>query len=222
MIEVQNLSKSYINKGISRQILNNISFSINKGESLALLGRNGAGKSTLLNIIGGIDQADSGEIIRDCSISWPVGLAGGFQGSLTGRENATFVSKLIYGSKFSMIKKTIKFVEDFAEIGSYFDMPFKTYSSGMRLRVSFGLSMAFSFDVYLIDEITGVGDQRFRKKSKELLIEKARNASFIMVDHNLKGLSKYCNKALVLHNGKALMYDSIDEAIKMHNYLLFN
>ena len=101
--------------------------------------------------------SDSGEIIRDCSVSWPVGLAGGFQGSLTGRENATFVSKLIYGNKFSMIKKTIKFVEDFAEIGSYFDMPFKTYSSGMRLRVSFGLSMAFSYDVYLIDEITGVG-----------------------------------------------------------------
>lgn len=222
MIKVENLSKTYFHKGKAKTVFRNINFKINTGESLAILGRNGAGKSSLLNIIGGIDQQDSGEIIKDCSVSWPIGLAGGFQGSLTGRENVTFVSKLIYGEKKLLIRKCIEFVEEFAEIGTYFDMPFNTYSKGMRLRVSFGLSMAIPFDVYLIDEITGAGDQKFRKKSKKFLMDKFSNSSFIMVDHNLKGLSQFCSKALVLHNGSALMYDSVNEAIKMHNYLLFN
>ena len=221
MIKVVNLSKTYVTKGKSRTIFKNINFTINKGESVALLGRNGAGKSTLLNIIGGVDQPDSGEVVRNCSVSWPLGLVGGFQGSLSARENVMFVSKLMYGNKSFLIKKTIDFVESFAEIGSYFDLPFKTYSSGMRLRVTFGLSMAFSFDFYLVDEITSVGDQKFRKKCNEFLVNKVAQSSFIMVNHNLNALKDYCDKAIVLHNGNALMYNSLSEAIKMHKYLLF-
>ena len=221
MIKVKNLSKSYLTKGKSRTIFKNLNFTINTGESVALLGRNGAGKSTLLNIIGGVDQPDSGEVIRKCSVSWPLGLVGGFQGSLSARENVMFVSKLMYGNKRILIKKTVDFVRDFAEIGNYFDLPFNTYSSGMRLRVTFGLSMAFHFDFYLVDEITSVGDEKFRKKCNELLVNKVAQSSFIMVNHNLSSLKKYCDKAIVLHNGNALMYSSLSEAIKMHKYLLF-
>ena len=221
MIKVKNLSKSYITKGKSRTIFKNLNFTINSGESVALLGRNGAGKSTLLNIIGGVDQPDSGEVIRKCSVSWPLGLVGGFQGSLSARENVMFVSKLMYGNKKFLIKKTIDFVRDFAEIGNYFDLPFNTYSSGMRLRVTFGLSMAFHFDFYLVDEITSVGDQKFRQKCNELLVNKVAQSSFIMVNHNLNSLKNYCDKAIVLHNGNALMYNSLSEAVKMHKYLLF-
>ena len=129
-----------------------------------------------------------GTIERDCSISWPVGLVGGFQGSLSARENTIFVSKIYAGLNKEIIKQKVKFVEEFADIGDYFDRPFKTYSSGMRSRVTFGLSMAFDFDIYLIDEVTSAGDERFRKKSKEYLAKKKENADFIMVDHNLYGL----------------------------------
>ena len=167
MIEVKNLSKSYLHNGLKIKVFKNLNFKINKGESVALLGRNGAGKSTLLRILGGIDQPDSGIIKSDCSISWPVGLVGGFQGSLTGRENVIFVSKIYLDRNKENIYDKVKKVQDFAEIGEFFDRPFKTYSSGMRSRVTFGLSMAFDFDMYLIDEVSSAGDERFRAKSKE-------------------------------------------------------
>ena len=172
MIEVNNLTKSFYYQGKKTTIFKDLSFRIETGESVAILGANGAGKSTLLRILGGIDLPDSGSIESDCSISWPVGLVGGFQGSLTGRENVTFVSR-IYADKKEISEK-VRYVEEFAELGVYFDRPFKTYSSGMRSRVTFGLSMAFEFDVYLIDEVTAAGDQRFREKSKRLLIEIGR------------------------------------------------
>ena len=197
-----------------------LSFKINRGESIALLGRNGAGKSTLLRLLGGIDLPDRGTIRRSGSISWPVGLTGGFQGSLTARENLTFVCK-IYASG-NDIQEKIMYVEKFAEIGEYFDRPFKTYSSGMRSRVAFGLSMAFDFDVYLIDEVTSAGDERFRAKSREVLQERHKNADFIMVDHNLLGLKFHCNRAFLLHQGKLIEFDSLNEGIEMHKSLLLN
>ena len=136
--------------------------------------------------------------------------------------NDTYFNKnsLETAKKF-LIKKTVDFVRDFAEIGNYFDLPFNTYSSGMRLRVTFGLSMAFHFDFYLVDEITSVGDQKFRQKCNDLLVNKVAQSSFIMVNHNLNSLKNYCDKAIVLHNGNALMYNSLSEAVKMHKYLLF-
>lgn len=152
MIKVSNHTKSYSYQGQRVVILNNISFTIETDESVAILGANGAGKSTLLRLLGGINLLDSGMIQSDSAISWPVGLVGGFQGSLTGRENVTFVSR-IYAGK-SEIPRKLRYVEEFADLGVYFDRPFKTYSSGMRSRVAFGLSMAFDFDVYLIDEVT--------------------------------------------------------------------
>jgi capsular polysaccharide transport system ATP-binding protein len=214
MISVKNLTKAYFYKGKKATILDNISFTINRGESVAILGANGAGKSTLMRLLGGIDLPDSGSIETDSSISWPVGLSGGFQGSLTGRENVIFVSR-IYADKQETAKK-VRFVEEFAELGAYFDRPFKTYSKGMRSRIAFGLSMAFDFDVYLIDEVTAAGDQRFREKSKQVLMEKKKYSDFLMVSHNLWGLKLHCNRAFVLDRGRIEEFDSLDEAISVH------
>ena len=220
MIKVNNLTKSFTHKGKKITIFKNISFEIKKGESVALLGRNGAGKSTLLRILGGIDHPDSGSVQRDCSISWPVGLVGGFQGSLSARENTIFVSKIYAGLNKESIRKKVKFVEDFAEIGEHFDRPFKTYSSGMRSRVTFGLSMAFDFDTYLIDEVTSAGDEGFRKKSRDYLARIKENSDFIMVDHNLWGLKIHCNKAFLLHKGNLIEFNDIDEGIAQHKKFL--
>ena len=145
---------------------------------------------------------------------------GGFQGSLSARENVTFVSKIYVGNNRDLIQEKVEKVQDFAEIGIYFDRPFKTYSSGMRSRITFGLSMAFDFDIYLIDEVTSAGDERFRKKSKETLQNLHQRADFIMVDHNLWGLEFHCDRALLLHDGSLLQYDDLGEAIMMHKKLL--
>jgi capsular polysaccharide transport system ATP-binding protein len=214
MIEVRNLTKSFYYQGKKTTIFKDLNFKINTGESIAILGANGAGKSTLLRILGGIDLPDSGSIQTDSTISWPVGLVGGFQGSLTGRENVTFVSR-IYAEK-KRVPDKVRYVEEFAELGVYFDRPFKTYSSGMRSRVTFGLSMAFDFDVYLIDEVTAAGDQRFREKSKLLLMERKKVADFLMVDHNLWGLKLHCDRAFILEGGKIEEFDDLDEAVALH------
>ena len=220
MIEVKNLTKSYVHKGKRVKIFEDISFRVERGESVALLGRNGAGKSTLLRILGGIDIPDSGTIQSDVSISWPVGLVGGFQGSLSGRENVIFVSKIYAGNDPEVIQEKVRRVEEFAELGVYYDRPFKTYSSGMRSRVTFGLSMAFDFDVYLMDEVSSAGDERFRKRSRERLEELNKKADFMLVDHNLWGLQFHCNRALLLHNGTLMEFDDLDEAIASHKRLL--
>lgn len=214
MIKVSNLTKSFYYQGRKTTIFKNLSFRVDTGESIAILGANGAGKSTLLRILGGIDLPDSGTIETDRTISWPVGLVGGFQGSLTGRENVTFVSR-IYTEKKKVPEK-VRYVEEFAELGVYFDRPFKTYSSGMRSRVTFGLSMAFDFDVYLIDEVTAAGDQRFREKSKRVLMERKKNSDFLMVDHNLWGLKLHCDRAFILDDGKIEEFSDLDEAVALH------
>jgi capsular polysaccharide transport system ATP-binding protein len=220
MIKVHNLTKSFTYQKKKVTVFKDLNFTINTGESVAILGANGAGKSTLLRILGGIDLPDSGTIETDSTISWPVGLVGGFQGSLTGRENVTFVSR-IYADK-SRLEEKIRYVEEFAELGEYFDRPFKTYSSGMRSRVTFGLSMAFNFHVYLIDEVTAAGDQRFREKSKRVLMERKKRADFLMVDHNLWGLKLHCDRSFILDQGKIEEFSDLDEALTLHTERLLS
>ena len=220
MIKVKNLTKTYRHNGKNITVLKDINFSIKTGESIAILGKNGAGKSTLLRILGGVDFPDKGTIEKDCTISWPIGLTAGFQGSLTGLENVTFVSKIFNFNKKEEIMKKIKLVEEFAELGNaFYERPFNTYSSGMRSRVTFGLSMAFDFDVYLIDEVKNAGDERFKLKSRHYLAERKKKADFIIVDHNLKSL-KICDKAFIIHNKSLLEYSNVNEAIDMHLNLL--
>lgn len=214
MMILDGLTKSYKTKHSRHYVFKDLSLEIPPGKSVGLLGRNGAGKSTLLRIMGGIDHPDKGKVICDKSISWPVGLLGGFQGSLTGRENAKFVCRLY--AKPHEIAKKIDFIQDFAEIGNYFDMPVKSYSSGMGARLKFGISMAFDFDYYLLDEITAVGDAHFKKKSADLLAHKRSKSNFFMVSHDLANIKKFCDIALLLGHGEARIYDNIDEAIKVY------
>lgn len=219
MIELERLTKSYLFKGKRHYIFKDLSMVFPSGRSVALLGRNGAGKSTLINLIGGIDEPDRGKIYADCSVSWPVGLVGGFQGSLSARENTRFVS-MIYCTDEEEIEDKIEFVKQFAEIGDYFDRQFKSYSSGMKARVTFGLSMAFDFDVYLIDEITSVGDEAFRVKCREHLMMKRQRSDFIMVDHNLLGLEANCDYALIFVDGSLFYYEDVLEAVEIHKRIL--
>lgn len=215
MIKVEHLTKSYRTPKGRHYVFKDMNFVMPSDRSVALIGRNGAGKSTLLRILGSIDRPDCGRIITNKTISWPVGLAGGFQGSLTGRDNVKFVARL-YADKNSLTDK-IKFVEEFSELGKYFDMPIKTYSSGMRSRLGFGLSMAFHFDYYLVDEITAVGDARFKKKCTDIFNSKADQSMFLMVSHSLNSLKQYCQCAVFIgRNNNVIFFDDIDEAIKTY------
>lgn len=204
MIKIENLTKSYRTPTGRHYVFKDLNIEIPSGKSVAFIGRNGAGKSTLLRMIGGIDRPDSGKIITNKTISWPVGLAGGFQGSLTGRENVKFVARLY--AKQEELKEKIEFVEEFAELGKYFDMPTKTYSSGMRSRLGFGLSMAFKFDYYIVDEVTAVGDARFKEKCAQLFKERHKESSFLMVSHSLNSLKEFCDVAIVFKNSYIIGY----------------
>ncbi|MCQ1732033.1 ABC transporter ATP-binding protein [Escherichia coli] len=204
MIKIENLTKSYRTPTGRHYVFKDLNLEIPSGKSVAFIGRNGAGKSTLLRMIGGIDRPDSGKIITNKTISWPVGLAGGFQGSLTGRENVKFVARLY--AKQEELKEKIEFVEEFAELGKYFDMPIKTYSSGMRSRLGFGLSMAFKFDYYIVDEVTAVGDARFKEKCAQLFKERHKESSFLMVSHSLNSLKEFCDVAIVFKNSYIIGY----------------
>lgn len=215
MIRIENLTKSYRTPQGRHYVFKDLNVELPSGKSVALLGRNGAGKSTLLRVIGGIDRPDSGTIFTNKTISWPVGLSGGFQGSLTGRENVKFVARLYSGK--AELKDKIAFVEDFAELGKYFDMPIKSYSSGMKSRLGFGLSMAFEFDYYLVDEVTAVGDARFKQKCAELFKSRHSESSFLMVSHSLNSLKEFCDVALFLGRDNMVhYYDSVDSAIEQY------
>ncbi len=211
MIEVKNMSKRYHGPFGSNWVLNDVNFTIPQGVSVGVVGKNGAGKSTLLKLLSGMDMPDKGSITRDCSVSWPIGLSGGFQGSMTGRQNVKFVAR-IHGGE-GRIEQIIAFVQEFSELGKAFDQPIRTYSSGMRSRLGFGLSLAFDFDVYLSDEATAVGDKSFRAKATEAFRSRIGQASIIMVSHSEGILNDLCQAGLWIHNGKAIWYDELEHAI---------
>ncbi len=215
MIRLEKITKTYRTHAGKHTVFRDLDLEIATSAGVAFLGRNGAGKTTLVNIIGGAEPPDSGRMVTDASISWPVGLAGGFQPSLTAKENVKFVARL-YSEKQD-IPRIVDFVREFAEIEEYFDMPIRTYSSGMRSRVSFGLSMAFDFDYYLIDEVTAVGDPHFRQKCTTALLEKRdKKAGFIVVSHQMDIVRKFCTSAVVLTHNGARHYPDLEEAIKAY------
>jgi capsular polysaccharide transport system ATP-binding protein len=215
MIELRNVTKAYeVGNGL-RYVLNDVSLVLPGRSNIAVLGPNGAGKSTFLRLIGGAEPADRGTIITDSNISWPFGLSSGFQSSLTGRQNLLFVCR-INGLSHQQSQQVIHQVTYFAEIGEYFDMPISTYSSGMRARLSFGLSIAFNFDVYLIDELTSVGDAIFREKAKAAFEKIRKRASLIYISHNLKALRESCQTALFLRDGKADFFEDIQDGIEAY------
>lgn len=218
MIQLNNVTKLFKTDGAKKYILKNVTFTIPQGVNLGILGRNGAGKSTFLRMLGGIDFPTSGKITSDKSFSWPMGLAGGFQPSMTGRQNVKFVCR-IYGKNNDEIKETIESVKKFSELGDYFDMPIKTYSSGMRSRLSFGMSLAFDFDYLIIDETLSVGDQNFKKKAKDALIQKIQNSNILLVSHAMEDLRKLCDAGVVLDNGVLSYFEDINDAIAFYHQL---
>lgn len=216
MIRFENVTKRYKVKSGVKTIFSGASFEISRGKSLGVLGVNGAGKSTFLRMISGNELPDRGRVVREnVSISWPLGFADTFHASLTGRQNLKFACR-VYNKN---IDKVTRYVEDFAEIGAHIDMPVKTYSSGMKARLAFGLSMAFDFDVYLVDEITAVGDANFKAKSTKVFNEKLVNSDIIMVSHSMPTLARYCKTGCVLINGSIRFYDTIAEAISVYEEL---
>ena len=216
MFELRNVTKSYLTPNGRRYIFRNLSLAIPPGKNIGLIGRNGAGKTTLMRLLGGADVPDSGTIITDRSISWPVGLTGGFQGSMTGRDNIKFVCR-VYGATGDAMRKKIRYVQEFAEIGDWIDEPIKTYSSGMRSRVAFGLSMAFDFDYYLIDEVMSVGDAQFKRKCNEVFQEKLQKSNVVLVTHTMSEVEKLCDVVLLVRNGEIQVYDDVSEGIKAYS-----
>ena len=217
MIRVTAVCKEYHSetRKLNHRVLSDISFSVSRGEKIAVLGRNGAGKSTLIRLLGGIELPTSGHIERDMSISWPVGLNGGIGGSMTGNDNIRFIARL-YSKPFSGLRE---YIDDFAELGKYLAEPVRTYSAGMRARLNFALSLAIDFDCYLIDEIIAVGDQRFQRRSYEELFEKRADRSLILASHLPYVVKEYCSRALVLHRGRGKVFDDLDLALDIYNDL---
>jgi capsular polysaccharide transport system ATP-binding protein len=207
MLTVHHLTKRYPFQGTMRTVLDRVNLQVRPGEKVGILGRNGSGKSTLIRLIGGSETPDTGTVRRNMSVSWPLALGGGFQGSLTGMDNLRFICR-IYGAS---IEDKIPYVQDFTELGRYLHEPMKTYSSGMRARLAFALSMVIEFDCYLIDEVMAVGDDRFRDRCQHELFEKRGNRAMLIVSHSANYIKKHCDSAAVLLRGQLHHFNSVDQ-----------
>lgn len=213
MISLRNICKAYRTRHGWNQVLDDISFEITAGEKIGILGLNGAGKSTLLKLIGDVEPPDSGEIIKNVRVSWPIGFAGGFVPTLSGRENTRFIAR-IYGADPLEIEE---FVNDFSELDTYFDEPLRSYSAGMRGRLNFAVSLAMHFDCYLVDEATATGDRRFKEKYQQAFQELQHDASMIMVSHQVNTIQEYCKSVAVLHEGKLTYYDDVEQGLDAYS-----
>ena len=212
MIRVESLTKSYLTLRGRKTVFRDLDFEVPENRSVGLIGRNGAGKSTMMRLLAGVDLPDKGRIVTPQRLSWPVGLSGGMVPSASARENVRFVCRL-YGVRGEAMKRVEEFVADFAEIGDWFDLPLSAYSSGMRARVAFGTSMAFQFDYYLIDEVMGVGDARFKAKSRVLFAERLKSSKIILVSHSMKLIKSMCEVVVHLDKGQATVYEDVDAGI---------
>lgn len=213
MIRFKNLTKAFRTKEGYKVVADAINLEIPSGVSVGLLGRNGAGKSTLMEMIGGTIEPDDGVIETVGTVSWPVGFAGSFHGDMSGAQNTRFIAR-VYGVDTDQL---VAFVQDFAELGSHFHTPVRTYSAGMRSRLAFGVSIGIPFDTYLVDEVTSVGDATFRVKSRVVFEERMKTAGAIVVTHSMPQLRKFCDVGAVLEDGKLTYFEDIEEAIKQHH-----
>ena len=213
MIRFEDLQKSFWTRDGPKHVARNINVTFPSGVSVALLGRNGAGKSTVMQMIGGSVRPDAGDIHISGSMSWPVGFAGSFHGDLTGEQNVRFIAR-VYGIDTDAL---ITFVEDFAELGAHFYLPLRSYSSGMRSRLAFGVSIGIPFDTYLVDEVTSVGDAAFRRKSRLVFEERMRTSGAIVVTHSMAEVRQLCSAGAVLENGELTYFDDVEEAIAQHH-----
>lgn len=212
MIRLENLTKIFTLDGQRKVVLQDVNIEFPTGVSVGLLGRNGAGKSTLLQMIAGTMDPTAGRIVSSGSISWPVGFAGSFHPELTGIQNTRFIGR-IYGADTDEL---VDFVEDFAGLGMHFRLPLKTYSSGMRSRLAFGVSMGIPFDTYLVDEVTSVGDAAFKLKSSQVFLSRMKTAGAFVVSHSMGMIRELCQVGVVLEDGQMHYYDNLNAAIAHH------
>jgi len=213
MILLQNVCKTYPTRFGRRQVLDKINLTLEPGRNIGIIGRNGAGKSTLIRLIAGAEQPTSGRIWRGMKVSWPLAFGGAFQPNLTGLDNLKFICR-VYGVDY---KPLLPFVEDFTELGLYLREPVAHYSAGMMTRLAFALSMAIEFDCFLIDEVLVVGDARFHDRCHIELFHKRKDRAFILVTHNADSIKMYCERACVLHEGRLIPFETVDEAYEFYN-----
>ena len=216
MITLDRVSKVYRTRSGRRTVLDNVSVTFDSGQNFGVLGVNGAGKSTLIRLIAGSEIPDFGVVRRYARVSFPLGFGGTFHGALSGRENVAFVAR-IYGAG---TRGVLHYVEEFSELGEYLHMPVNTYSAGMRARLAFATCLALDFDLYLIDEVTEVGDQRFRQKCAEAFRERMQRADIILVTHNIQTLRQYCDRGAILANGELALFDDIDTALGRYHSMM--
>jgi len=216
MITLEGVSKVYRTRSGRRTVLDNVSATFEPGYNFGVLGVNGAGKSTLIRLIGGSEIPDCGIVRRYARVSFPLGFGGTFHGALSGRENVAFIAR-IYGAG---TRGVLEYVADFSELGEYFHMPVNTYSAGMRARLAFAACLALDFDLYLIDEVTEVGDQRFRQKCAEAFRERMQRSDIILVTHNVHTLRQYCDRGAVLDNGELTLFDDIGTALSRYHRIV--
>ncbi|MFB9953203.1 ABC transporter ATP-binding protein [Rhizobium puerariae] len=212
MIRFKNVSKFFKTDNHRKIILDRVSAEFETGCSYAILGVNGAGKSTTMRMIAGTSLPNSGSIKMDLRVSWPLGFAGGFHPLMTGKDNLNFIARA-YGED---VRRVSGFVEEFAELGDYINAPVRTYSSGMMARLAFGLSMAIEFDCYLVDEITAVGDARFQERCRVAFDSRRKNSDVIMISHSMDTIASYCNRGIVLVDGRMLFFSKLDDAIETY------
>jgi len=215
MIRFEDVEKTYHIRNFQKEVFTNLNFVIERGESVGICGANGAGKSTLMRLIAGVEQPTGGRVIREMQTSWPIGYGSCFQVSLTGADNARFIARIYDKDE----EELLDFVEDFARLGPYLHQPVHTYSAGMGARLAFGISLAVDFECYLVDEVTGAGDERFRIRCEEELLHRRDNATLIMISHDPGTLRQYCKRGAVVYGGTVVFFDSIEEASEVHHRL---
>lgn len=216
MIRLDDVRKTYHARSGPVEVLKGVDLSVVKGDKMGILGRNGAGKSTMIRLIGGIERQTSGTITRTMRISWPLAFTGAFQGMLTGIDNIRFICR-IYDKPY---EEVIDFVEDFSQLGRFLREPVKIYSSGMRARLAFALSLMIDFDCYLIDEVVAVGDSRFQDRCQEELFVRRKDRAMILVSHDPHYMRDHCERACVLADGKLHHFDAIENALQYHQQLM--
>jgi capsular polysaccharide transport system ATP-binding protein len=215
MIRLIGATKTYGRGADRKVILDDVTLDLPR-RNIAILAKNGAGKSTLLRMIAGTEPLTRGRIVREVAVSWPLGFSGGFNATTTGIDNTRFISR-IYGQDTDSV---VGFVREFSELGRSFEMPVGTYSTGMRARLAFAISMAVQFDCYLVDEITEVGDDNFREKCRFTFKERLKSARIVMVSHGAPTLRLFCDMAAVVHQGGIELYDDLEEGLAAHQEIL--
>jgi capsular polysaccharide transport system ATP-binding protein len=216
VIALDGVAKAYPTAGGRKIVLDDATVEFASGHNFGILGANGAGKSTLIRLLAGSEMPDRGRISRHARVSFPLGFGGTFHGALCGRENVAFIAR-VYGASLAA---TIRFVEEFAELGEYFDMPVDTYSAGMRARLAFGTCLAIDFDVYLIDEVTEIGDERFRRRCAAAFRERLRRSDIILATHNSHTIRQYCDRGAILAGGRLELFDDIASAFERYRRML--